>query len=154
VSAIDTGELFTAQIHLLPKIAREDGVSHRFGWTRYSKYALTRYNSQRGWCQLSIRLDSLQHKFTYSLEQPEKIVSAIDSAKSFTAQIYLLPEIMVSAIDSALLVTAQIHLLPITARGDVSYRFSSTIYYSRDSLTNYNSQKRECQVSIQLGSVK
>jgi hypothetical protein len=80
----------------------------------------------------------------------------------------------VSAINSARLFTAQIHLLAMTAGGDgVSYRFGSTLYstdsltryksqrswrqisilYSTESLTRYNSQRGWCQLSIQLDSL-
>jgi hypothetical protein len=53
-SAIDSAEFFTAQIHLLPITASEDGVSYRFSPTLYSTDSLTNYNSQRGWRQLVI----------------------------------------------------------------------------------------------------
>jgi hypothetical protein len=110
--------------------ARKDGVSYRFSSIHYSTDLLTNYNSQGIWYQRSIRLNSLQHRFTYILSQPEKMVSASDSAR---------------------LSTAQIHLLPVTAREDgVSYRFNSTLYRT-GSLTSYNSQRRWSQRYISSG---
>jgi hypothetical protein len=102
VSAIDLARLSTTQIHLHAITARDDRVSYRFSSTLYSTDSLTRYNNQRRCCQLSAQLDSLQHRFTYFLLQSEKMVSAVDLAESFTAQI--------------------IYLLAMTAREDgVSY---------------------------------
>jgi hypothetical protein len=129
VLIIDSARLSAAQIHLLAIIAREDGVSYRFSGTLNSTDSLTRYNGQRGWCQLPIQLDSPHHRFTYFLQQPEKMVSAMDFAGPCTAQS---------------------HLHPVTAREDgVRYRFSSA-HCSTDSLTRYNKQRRWCQLSIQF----
>jgi hypothetical protein len=61
---------------------------------------------------------------------------------------------MVLAIDLARLSIAQIDLLAVTARkNDVRYRLSAT-RYSTDSLTNYDSQGRWCQLSIPLNSLQ
>jgi hypothetical protein len=82
------------------------------------------------------------------------MVSAIDLARLSTAQVHL-QTVTVREDDSARPSTAQIYLLPITTKADgVShYRFSSTLY-STDSLTRYNSQRRCCQLPIQLNAVQ
>jgi hypothetical protein len=46
-SAIDSGRLSAAQIHLLPITAEEDRVSYKFCSTLYSTDSRTTYNSQR-----------------------------------------------------------------------------------------------------------
>jgi hypothetical protein len=133
VSALDSARLSTALSYLHAITVREDGVSSRFGSTLGSTQSLTCYNSQRKWRQLSIQLNSLHHRFTYLLYQAEKMALAIDSAR---------------------LPTSQIHLLPIAFREySVSYRFGSTLY-GTNSLTYYNSQRRWCQLSIQIDSLQ
>jgi hypothetical protein len=136
VLAFNSAQLYTAQIHLHTITTGEDGVSYQFSSILYNTDLPTSYNSR----------------------QPEKMVSAINSAQLSTAQIRLpsktAREKVVSAINSAQHYTAQIDLQAIRAREDgVSHQFNSTLS-STDSFTPYNSRRRWCQPSIQLSSVQ
>jgi hypothetical protein len=67
VLAVNSAQLSTVQIHLLPVTAGEDGVTCQLGSALYSADSLTHYNSQRRWRQLPTQLSSLQRRFTYTL---------------------------------------------------------------------------------------
>jgi hypothetical protein len=135
VSAIDSVRFSTAQIHLLPTVAREDGVSYRFHSALYSPYSLTNYN----------RL------------QPAMMVSTIHSACFSTAQIHLqtrtargdgvsyLFNSMLYSTDSLTCYNSQRQWCQLSIQTDsLQHR----------SLTPYNSQRRWCQLSIQLNSLQ
>jgi hypothetical protein len=121
VSALDLTQLSIEHIHLQAIIASEVGVNNTFSSALYTTDSPTDYNSQTRCRQLLVQPNTIRYRLAYMLLQPQRIMSAINSAQ---------------------LPTAQIHLLPVTAGVDHVSNPLNPILCSTDSLTIYKSQRR------------